>query len=84
MKVLIILYLHPFPLHPNVVLCELHNLKDIQGARNHYLKLVEYEANEHVTVPWERHTYVNQSTTWFVSPTFVRVEEVQFRELFLG
>jgi len=48
-------YLHPSPLYPNVILWELHNLKDIQDARNHYLKLVESDANEHVTVPWERH-----------------------------
>jgi hypothetical protein len=47
-------YLHPSPLHPNVVLWKLHNLRDIQGARNHYLKLVEYEVNEHMTIPWER------------------------------
>ncbi len=47
-------YLHPSPLHLDVVLWELHNLKDIQNARNHYLKLVESESNEHVTVPWER------------------------------
>jgi hypothetical protein len=25
-------YLHPFPLHPDVVLWELHNLKHIQNA----------------------------------------------------
>ncbi len=48
-------YLHPSPLQLDDVLRELHNLKDIKGARNHYLKLVEYEANEHMTVPWERH-----------------------------
>jgi hypothetical protein len=30
-------------------------LKDIQGAQNHYLKLVESKANEHMTIPWERH-----------------------------
>jgi hypothetical protein len=32
-------YLHPSPLHPDVVLWELHNLKDIQNVLNHYLKL---------------------------------------------
>jgi hypothetical protein len=32
----------------------LHNLKDIQNAWNHYLKLVKSEAKEHVTIPWER------------------------------
>ncbi len=47
-------YLHPSSLHQNVVLRELHNLKDIQGAWNHYLKLVKSKANEHMTVPWER------------------------------
>jgi hypothetical protein len=54
MKVLRPSYLHPSPLHWNVVLHELHNLRDIQGAWNHYLKLVESEANEHMTIPWER------------------------------
>jgi hypothetical protein len=49
----ILSYLHPSPLNPNVVLQELHNLKDIQGAQNHYLKLIEFEANEHMIVPWE-------------------------------
>jgi hypothetical protein len=39
----ILSYLHASPLHPNVVLWELHNLRDIQGAQNHYLKLVESE-----------------------------------------
>jgi hypothetical protein len=29
-------------------------LKNIQGAQNHYLKLVKSEANEHMIVPWER------------------------------
>ncbi len=47
-------YLHPYPLHLHVVLWELHNLKDIQNARNYYLKLVKSKANEHVIVPWER------------------------------
>ncbi len=42
-------------MHLNVVLQELHNLRNIQGAQNHYLKLVKFEANEHVTFPWERH-----------------------------
>jgi len=53
-SVKILSYLHPYPLHLDVVLWELHNLKDIQNARNYYLKLVELEVNEHVIVPWER------------------------------
>jgi hypothetical protein len=46
-------HIHPSPLHPDVVLWDLHTLKDIEGAQNHFLKLVEVEANQHVTVPWE-------------------------------
>jgi hypothetical protein len=46
-------HIHPFPLHPYVVLQDLHTLKNIEGARNHFLKLVEVEANQHVMVPWE-------------------------------
>jgi len=53
-NVKILSYLHPSPLHLDVVLWELHNLKDIQNAQNHYLKLVESKVNEHVTIPWER------------------------------
>ncbi len=41
-------------MHLDVVLQELHNLRNIQGAQNHYLKLVKLEANEHMTIPWER------------------------------
>ncbi len=29
-------------------------MKDIQGVQNHYLKLVEFKVNEHMTVPLER------------------------------
>jgi hypothetical protein len=38
----ILSYFQSSPLHPNVVLQKLHMLKDIQGVRNHYLKLVEF------------------------------------------
>jgi len=48
-------HIHPSPLHPNVILWDLHTLKNIEGARNHFLKLVEVEANQHVMVPWELH-----------------------------
>jgi hypothetical protein len=40
-------------LHPNVVLQDLHTLKDIEGARNHFLKLVEMEVDQNVTIPCE-------------------------------
>jgi hypothetical protein len=43
----------PSLLHLNVVLQDLHTLKDIQGAQNHYLKLVDAKVNQHVTFTWE-------------------------------
>jgi hypothetical protein len=46
-------HIHPSPLHMYVFLWNLHTLKDIESAQNHFLKLVETEANQHVTVPCE-------------------------------
>jgi len=40
-------YLHPSPLHPNVVLI----LKTFKVPKT--LKIVEYEVDEHMTIPWE-------------------------------
>ncbi len=45
--------IHPSPLHPDVVLQDLHTLRDTEGAQNHFLKFVEVEAYQHVTIPWE-------------------------------
>jgi hypothetical protein len=45
--------IHPSPLHPNIILQDLHILRNIKGARNHYQKLVEVEIHQHVMVPWE-------------------------------
>ncbi len=50
---MILSHIHPSPLHPTVVLQDLHTLKDIEGAQNHFLKLVEMEVEQHVMVPWE-------------------------------
>ncbi len=44
-------HIHPSPLHPNVILWDLHTLKNIEYAQNHFLKLVQVEANQHVMVP---------------------------------
>ncbi len=43
----------PSPLHLDVVLQDLHTLKDIQGGQNHYLKLMEVKIDQHVTLTWE-------------------------------
>jgi hypothetical protein len=40
-------------LHLDVVLQDLHTLRDIQVAQNHYLKLVEAKVDQHVTFTWE-------------------------------
>jgi hypothetical protein len=40
-------------LHLDVVLQDLHTFKNIEGVWNHFLKLVEAEADQHVMVPWE-------------------------------
>jgi len=45
--------IHPSPLHPYIILWDLHILRDIEGAWNHYQKLVEAKPNQHVMVPWE-------------------------------
>jgi hypothetical protein len=34
-------HIHPSPLHPNIVLWDLHTLKGIENAHNHFFKLVE-------------------------------------------
>jgi hypothetical protein len=46
-------HIHPFPLHSDIFLWDLHRLKDIENARNHFLKLVEAKVNQYVTIPWE-------------------------------
>jgi hypothetical protein len=43
----------PSLLHLDVVLQDLHTLRDIQVAQNHYLKLVETKVDQHVTFTWE-------------------------------
>jgi len=45
--------IHPSPLHPNVVLQDLHTFRNIEGVRNHFLKLAKAEVDQHVTFPWE-------------------------------
>jgi hypothetical protein len=47
--------IHPSPLHLDIVLWDLHTLKDIQGAQSHYNKLAEAKVDQHVMVPWEVH-----------------------------
>jgi len=47
------LHILPSSLNLDVVLQDLHTLKDIQGARNHYLKLVEADVDQHVIIPCE-------------------------------
>jgi hypothetical protein len=57
----------PSSLKLDVVLQDLHTLKDIQGAQNHYLILVEAEVDQHVTIPWEPPIPLPiKLTTWLV------------------
>jgi hypothetical protein len=42
--------IHSSPLHPDGFLRDLHTLKDIESTRNHFLKLMEVEANQYVMV----------------------------------
>jgi hypothetical protein len=45
--------IHPSLLHLNIVLGDLHILRDIEGARNHYWNLMEAKVDQHAMVPWE-------------------------------
>ncbi len=45
--------IHPFPLHLDIVLRDLRISRVIERAQNHYKKLVEVEADQHIVVPWE-------------------------------
>ncbi len=47
--------IHPFPLHPDIVLWDLHILRNVERAWNHYRKLVEVEVDRPIMVPWELH-----------------------------
>jgi hypothetical protein len=47
--------IHPFPLPLDIVLRDLHILRNIKRAWNHYWKLVEVEVEQHIMVPWEPH-----------------------------
>jgi len=51
----------PSPLHLDVVLRDLHIMRDIEGAWNHFLKLVETEANQHVTILNGNYAYLYHS-----------------------
>jgi hypothetical protein len=46
-------HIHPSPLHPNVFLRDLHTLRDIESAQNHFLKRGGVEVNQYVMIPGE-------------------------------
>jgi hypothetical protein len=54
-------HIHPSPPHLDVVLRDLHTLRDIEGARNHFLKLVEVETDQHVIILNGNYAYLYYS-----------------------